>query len=91
MISKLAIVDLLTKELQAFKRTVTKVGTDTYAAEREQHDDMVLALAWWYREWVSIYFERASAQHRQRAAVLAAAEERANQVAIRNARAGMGR
>jgi len=70
---------------------VTKVGTDTYAAEREQHDDMVLALAWWYREWVSTHIERAGAQHRQQAAVLAAAEERANRLAIQNARAGMVR
>jgi hypothetical protein len=59
----LPLADLLTKELQEFKRTVTKVVTDTYAAERDQHDDMVLALALacWYREWVSTHFERASA------------------------------
>ena len=69
-------------------RTVTKVGTDSYAAERDRHDDMVLALALacWYREWVSTRCERASAQYRQRAARIAEGEKRANRLAIRNAR-----
>jgi hypothetical protein len=81
----LPIADLLTKELQEFKRTVTKVGNDTYAAERDQHDDMVLALALacWYWEWVSTRFERASARHQQRAAARAVAEERAGRLASR--------
>jgi hypothetical protein len=84
----LPAADLLTRELQEFKRTVTKVGNDTYAAERDRHDDMVLALALacWYRDWVNTHLERASAQQPQQAAARAAFEERVNQLVIRNAR-----
>ena len=43
----------LVKELQAFRRRITPVGSDQYGSWREgQHDDLVLALALacWYRE-----------------------------------------
>jgi hypothetical protein len=68
---------------------VTKVGTDTYAAERDRHDDMVLsiALAAWHREYINTHFERAYATIEQRRARVAEAEERANRLAIRSARA----
>jgi hypothetical protein len=80
--------DLLTKELQEFRRTVTKVGTDTYAAERDRHDDMVLsiALAAWHREYMNGLIERQLATIEQQRARVAEAEERANQLAIQNAR-----
>jgi hypothetical protein len=80
--------DLLTRELQEFRRTVTKVGNDTYAAERDRHDDMVLAiaLAAWHREFMNTHLERANADQQAQAARMAEAEERANQRAIQNAR-----
>jgi terminase large subunit-like protein len=88
----LPIADLLDRELQEFRRTVTKVGNDTYAAERDQHDDMVLsiALAAWHREFVNGLIERQNATNAQQAAAVAAFEERANRLAIANAQAGRG-
>ncbi len=62
----LPLAELLTKELQAFKRKVTPVGSDTYAAGREgQHDDLVLAvaLAAWYREYMHAHIERQHARY----------------------------
>ena len=80
--------DLLTRELREFRRTVTKVGTDAYAAERDRHDDLVLAiaLAGWHREFINTHVERANARIEQNRARVAEAEERANRLPIRNAR-----
>lgn len=79
---------MLVKELQEFKRTVTKVGNDSYAAERDRHDDMVLtiALACWYREYQSALIERENARLQKVAAAEAERDERANRLAIANAR-----
>ncbi len=66
----LPLADLLTRELQAFKRKVTPVGSDTYAAGREgQHDDLVLAvaLAAWWREFNHARIEQSHARHYGRA------------------------
>ena len=70
--------DLLTREMQEFRRTVTKVGNDTYAAERDRHDDLVLsiALAAWHREFMNTHLERANAESEQNAARVAEYEER---------------
>ena len=61
----LPLADLLTGELQAFKRKVTPAGSDSYAAGREgPHDDLVLAvaLAAWYREFMHAHIERGHAR-----------------------------
>src|SRR3954470_1341706 len=80
--------DLLTRELQEFRRTVTKVGNDTYATERDRHDDMVLsiALAAWHREYHNGLIERQNATNEQQLAAQTAFEEHANRLAIENAR-----
>lgn len=55
----------LTAELQNFRRKVTPVGNDTYAAWREsQHDDLVLAtaMAAWYREYYNRNLDVRNAQ-----------------------------
>lgn len=44
----------LQKELLAFQRRITaKSAQETYAAERQEHDDLLFSLAMccWYREW----------------------------------------
>ncbi len=66
----LPLADLLTRELQAFKRKVTPAGSDSYAAGREgQHDDLVLAvaLAAWYRDYMHVHIEQAHAEYTGRA------------------------
>jgi hypothetical protein len=63
--------DLLTRELQAFRRRVTPVGTDTYASWREQdHDDLVLAvaLAAWHYVHHNSLIERQNARRHAAAA-----------------------
>jgi len=69
--------DLLTRELQEFRRTVTKVGNDTYAAERDRHDDMVLsiALAAWHREFMNGLIEQQNARVDRQATVAAEQQE----------------
>jgi hypothetical protein len=56
----------LTAELQAYKRTVSLKGKDTYGNDwRENpHDDLVLsvALAGWYREWLCWHMDNAYCQ-----------------------------
>ena len=67
--------DLLTRELQAFRRKITPVGSDTYAAGREgPHDDLVLcvALAAWYREFKATHIEQAHAQYHGSGVVMTA-------------------
>ena len=62
----LPLAELLTRELQEFKRKVTPVGSDTYAAGREgQHDDLVLAvaLAAWWREFNHARIEQQHARY----------------------------
>lgn len=62
--------DLLTRELQAFRRRVTPVGNDTYASWREQdHDDLVLAvaLAAWHYEHHNSLIEQQNARRFGRA------------------------
>jgi hypothetical protein len=53
---------VLRRELEHFKRTVTKVGHDSYETPWRdgQHDDLVLAvaLAGWLREWWNIHLDR---------------------------------
>ncbi len=60
----LPLADLLTRELQAFKRKVTPAGSDSYAAGREgRYEDLVLAvaLAVWYRDYMHANIEQAHA------------------------------
>ena len=67
----LPLADLLTRELQEFKRKVTPAGSDSYAAGREgKHDDLVLAvaLAAWWREWNHARIEQQHARFYGRAA-----------------------
>lgn len=76
----LPLADLLTRELQAFKRKMTPAGSDTYAAGREgAHDDLVLAvaLAAWYRDYMHAHIEQA---HAQQYGARAAAAERAERL-----------
>ncbi len=49
----LALADVLTSELLAFRAKISRAGRDTYEAWRESdHDDLVLALALacWYKK-----------------------------------------
>lgn len=75
----LPLADLLTRELAAFKRTVTPAGSDSYAAGREgAHDDLVLAvaLAAWYRDYMHAHVEQAHAEEYGAAAARAERAER---------------
>lgn len=74
---------LLDRELQEFRRTITKVGNDTYAADRDKHDDMVLsiALAAWHREFTNGLLERRNAEN-ARPGVAEASAENLDDVAV---------
>lgn len=68
----------LSAELQNFRRKITPVGNDQYAAWREsKHDDLVLAtaLAAWYREW---FFRRLDVANARGRLTAGATPERSN-------------